>query len=204
MDIVKNISEIIPPNYSTWETIELTYLYAKKMVDENIEGDFVECGIAAGNNLGAMCMAGRHGYGFDSFEGIPWVGEFDDQQPGMSAIPKHRPGISSGISSHPKEVAIENFSNWGIENYTLIKGWFCDTLPNQDFVKTISVLRLDGDMYESTMTSLVNLYPLLSKGGILIIDDWGLNGCRKAVMDYFKEALPEEIYYFHGVKYFKK
>lgn len=203
MQITENISKLIPPNYSTWETIELSYLAAKQMEYENIDGDFVECGIAAGNNFGAMCKAGRHGYGFDSFDGIPWAGEFDDQQPGMAAIPEHRPGISSGISSHSMEAATENLSNWGIDNYTLIKGWFSETIPNQKFVKNISVLRLDCDMHESTLTALTHLYPLLSKGGILIIDDWGLAGCRRAVMTYFKGVLPLETTYFHGVKYFK-
>lgn len=204
MEVIKNISEIIPPNYSTWETIELSYLYAKQMIDEGVDGDFVECGIAAGNNFGAMCMAGRHGYGFDSFEGIPWGGEHDDQQPGLSCKPAITNGISSGISSHSMADVEQNLDKWGISNYTLIKGWFSDTIPNQNVVSKISVLRLDGDMYESTLTPLIYLYPLLSNGGILIVDDWNLAGARKAVYDYFNGSLPKEILHFHGPKYFKK
>ena len=46
-------------------------------------------------------------------------------------------------------------------------------------------MRLDGDMYESTMDALVNLYPKLSPGGYVIIDDFGyIESCRKAVQDY--------------------
>ncbi len=54
-------------------------------------------------------------------------------------------------------------------------------------VERLAVLRLDGDMYESTMEALRPLYPKLSKGGYLIIDDYALPGCRAAVDDYRRE-----------------
>jgi O-methyltransferase len=56
-------------------------------------------------------------------------------------------------------------------------------------------LRLDGDMYESTMDGLKNLYPRLSNGGYLIIDDWGaVKGCQQAVIDYRKtHGISDEI-----------
>ena len=212
--MIKNISNRIPPNYSTWQTIELSYQFAKQMIDENIEGDFVECGVAAGNNLAAMSLAGRHGFGFDSFEGIPWAGENDDQQPGMVSKTTNKGLSSSGITVHSKENVELDMKKWGITNYTLIKGWFQDTMPLFPH-RPISVLRLDGDLYDSTMTSLIYLYPMLSKGGILIMDDWNLSGCRKAFYDYFghiKEVLsPRDEEYFlpteildYGVKYFRK
>ena len=193
----KNISSKIEPNYSTWQTIELSYQCAKYAIDNNIQGDFVECGIACGNNLAAMCAAGRHGYGFDSFQGIPWAGEHDTEQPGIGMIDKSKIGIleTSGVTSHSEESVIENFKRWGLENYSLVKGWFQDTLRyanseyNKDF--QVSVLRLDGDLYESTLVCLEKLYPQLSKGGILIIDDWNLEGCRKAFYDYFKNLIQE-------------
>jgi len=65
-----------------------------------------------------------------------------------------------------------------------IEGWFSDTLPlllNRKF----AVIRLDGDLYDSTMTSLNCLYPNLASGGFCIIDDYGaVEGCRKAVEDF--------------------
>jgi O-methyltransferase len=64
-----------------------------------------------------------------------------------------------------------------------LKGWFKDTLPTAP-IQRIAVMRLDGDMYESTMDGLTNLYPKLSKGGFCIIDDYGLDGCKKAVDDF--------------------
>ena len=215
------ISKLIPPNYSTWQTIELTYQCAKWVIDNNIPGNFVECGVAAGNNLAAMCKAGRFGYGFDSFEGIPWAGENDTQQPGIGEIDKSKLGLleSSGITIHTEENVHADFKKYGIENYQLVKGWFQNTLPetlskwSDRFNFSISVLRLDGDLYDSTYISLLYLYPLLSDGGILIIDDWNLEGCRKAFDDYFKPTIMGEYFrrvpmptmvYDNGVTYWQK
>lgn len=179
------ISKRIPPNLSTWQTIELSHQCAKYVIDNNIPGAFVECGVAAGNNLAAMCAAGRHGYGLDSFEGIPWAGENDAEQPGIGKKDESKCGElkSSGISAFSYDDVRANFWNWKIENYSLIKGWFQNTVI--DFLEPISVLRLDGDLYDSTLVCLKSLYPWISKGGILIIDDWQLPGCRKAFEDYF-------------------
>lgn len=202
--ISRNISKRIEPNYSVWQTIELSYAFAKDAIDRGINGDVVECGVACGNNFAAMCLAGRHGVGFDSFEGIPWAGEHDDQQPGIGPKTKNTGLESSGITVHSLEDASLNMTRWGIEDYDFVKGWFEDTVPGQTFTKSISVLRLDGDLYNSTMVPLVHLYPLLSKGGYLIIDDWNLKGCREAVHDYFKGKLPKEVLRFDNPIYLQK
>lgn len=204
----KAISKIIPPNYSTWETIELSYQCAKYAIDRNIEGHFVECGVAAGNNLAAMCLAGRHGYGFDSFQGIPWAGENDKEQPGIGDIDKSKIGFleSSGITAHTEENVRADMAKYGIKNYTLIKGWFQNTLPGLGWMpqNRISVLRLDGDLYDSTFVCLKYLYNSLSKGGILIIDDWNLEGCRKAFEDYFSDKEKPTMIFDNGVTYWMK
>jgi hypothetical protein len=67
-----------------------------------------------------------------------------------------------------------------------LKGWFKDTLPAAPIDK-LAVLRLDGDMYGSTMDALTNLYPKLSQGGFCIIDDYALPNCQKAVDDFRSE-----------------
>jgi len=64
-----------------------------------------------------------------------------------------------------------------------LEGWFKDTLPKLGSER-IAVMRLDGDMYESTWQALTYLYPRLSPGGFCIIDDYHLGGCRKAVDEY--------------------
>ena len=200
----QNVSLRIPPNYSTWQTIELTNQCAKYVVDNNIHGCFVECGVATGNNLAAMCIEGRHGYGFDSFEGIPWAGENDTEQPGVGPKDVTKEGLleSSGITVHPMEQVRSKMEGWGVQNYTLIKGWFQDTVMH--FHEEISVLRLDGDLYDSTMTCLMYLYPLLTKGGILIMDDWNLDGCRKAFDDYFKDSESPTLFLDDKLTYWVK
>ena len=90
----------------------------------------------------------------------------------------------------------------------LIKGWFQDTLNvNKKFIKNIALLRLDGDFYESTMITLEELYPLVSKGGVVIIDDYGgFQGCKKAVDEYFDKINyhPPLIYVENSIRYFVK
>jgi len=64
-----------------------------------------------------------------------------------------------------------------------LEGWFKDTLPNAPIDK-IAVLRLDGDMYESTIQALESLYHKVSAGGAVIIDDYFLKACAEAVTDF--------------------
>ena len=78
-----------------------------------------------------------------------------------------------------------NFERYGLldEQVRFLPGWFKDTLKDAP-IENIAVLRLDGDLYESTIQALDALYPRLSPGGFCIIDDYNLEGCRKAVADY--------------------
>lgn len=192
--------------YSTRETIENTKFFTDYVLDARIPGTFVECGVAAGAQIGAMqsriiARAGdkRWMYGFDSFEGIPLASAEDDQQPG---IPGPKPYIpytdkrqllkSSGITVHAREHVQKLLDLWfpgKWDNIVLVKGWFQDTLPLYSSILKrlggIALLRLDGDLYESTKVSLDHLFPLLAPEGILIVDDWDLTGCRKACEEYF-------------------
>ena len=90
-----------------------------------------------------------------------------------------------------------NFQRYGLldDQVRFLKGWFKDTLPSAPIEK-LSIIRLDGDMYESTMDGLVNLYPKLSPGGFLIVDDYGaVPACKKAVHDYREQhGIREEIH----------
>ncbi len=89
-----------------------------------------------------------------------------------------------------------NFSRYGLldEQVRFLKGWFRDTLPTTSG-RRWAVIRLDGDMYESTMDGLVHLYANLSPGGYIIIDDYGaVPACRQAVHDYReRHGVREEI-----------
>lgn len=189
------ISNRIPPNYSSRETIELSYACAKDVIARNVPGVFVECGVGAGNNFAAMCAAGREGFGFDSFEGIPWAGPNDTEQPGIGAKDKSKEGIleSSGVTVHTYENVMIDLNKWNIHNAVLIAGWFQNTVANFD--KPIAVLRLDGDLFESIWVCLNYLYPKLSSGGILILDDWQLYGCRLAFKNYFSDRVKPTLIY---------
>ncbi len=86
----------------------------------------------------------------------------------------------------PLETVQEHFGRYGLldDQVRFVKGWFRDTMPTLSDHQW-SVIRLDGDMYESTITVLENLYPNLSPGGYLIVDDYGsLPHCQRAITDY--------------------
>ena len=203
--------------YSTKKTIQSTYDLTKYVIDNNIEGDLVECGVAAGAQIMTMKVAidkdERVIWAFDSFEGIPLAGENDIEQPGIGAIshnknlPIKERLVSSGVTVHSLDNVMLNFSRCGIglNGVTFVPGWFQDTLPDTESeIEKISLLRLDGDLYESTEVCLKYLYPKVSSGGIVIIDDYALEGAKKAVHDYFNDDVPEMKLIDGGVVYFIK
>jgi O-methyltransferase len=193
--------------YSTEETIQNTYNMTDRVLKNNIPGVFVECGVAAGAQIAVMhqcCLDNNKRipiYAFDSYEGIPLASIDDDEQPGIgpnfNRVEYTNPRellVSSGITVHSLENTSGNIKKWFPTTYNdfmYVKGWFQDTVYN--FKEPISLLRLDGDLYESTKVCLEALYPLLSVGGILIIDDWALTGCRKACEEYFSTCNVERI-----------
>lgn len=195
--------------YSYPETLQNSYDLACHMINKNIAGDFVECGVAAGAQIMAMSLANinkggnRTIWAFDSFEGIPMAGEFDDVQVGIGEIqhdkfaPLEERLVSSGITVHSMENVKETFTKYSLplDNVKFVQGWFQHTVPVNE-VEEISILRLDGDLYESTLVCLQHLYPKVVTGGAVIIDDYALTGCRLAVEHYFesiKQDMPEMI-----------
>lgn len=200
--------------YSTRATIDNTKYYTQQILDKNIRGALVECGVAGGAQIGAMhsvCGTSRWIYGFDSFQGIPLASRDDDEQPGIGSkpnIPYNDPREllrTSGVTSHPKAQVRSNLNAWTgnkSDNVVLVEGWFQDTLrPYSEVLQRIggiALLRLDGDLYESTIVSLVELFPLLNDQGILIVDDWNLSGCRKACNLYFETHPVTQIHPPYG------
>lgn len=161
-------------------------------IKENISGDLIETGVWRGGAcifmravLEVHGITDRKVFVADSFEGLP--------KPNLDKYPSdqqsfwHLHNDYLGVS---EEKVRENFERYGLldDQVEFIKGWFKDSLPNAPLEK-LAVLRLDGDMYESTMDVLTHLYPKLSVGGFCIIDDYGLkeDSCRKAVHDYMNQ-----------------
>ncbi|MGQ0737262.1 MAG: TylF/MycF/NovP-related O-methyltransferase [Acidobacteriota bacterium] len=158
----------------------------RAVTEDGVPGDFVETGVWRGG--GTIYMRGfleacgdrqRHVWVCDSFEGLP--------------KPKDEYAADRGSQLWASEylaVSVEqvrhNFEFYGLldDRVHFLKGFFSDTMPTAP-VSQIAVLRLDGDMYESTIVVLEHLYPKISSGGYVIIDDFGmLPECNQAVEDY--------------------
>ena len=119
-------------------------------------------------------IVGRDLIVYDSFEGLPPPSPGDQY-----AKPE-----ATGLLAAKLELVQENVRSLGaIDRCTFRKGWFSDTLPTAPIDK-IAVLRLDGDMYASTMDALNALYPRLSPGGFVIVDYYAMRSSRTAVHDY--------------------
>lgn len=163
---------------------------------EGVEGDLIETGVWRGGAcifmravLAAYGITDRKVFVADSFEGLP---KPDDRKYPADRGDKHHIQTYFAVS---KEDVENNFRKYNLldDQVVFLKGWFKDTLPNAPIEK-LSILRLDGDMYGSTMESLEYLYPKLSKGGFCIIDDYALRGCQMAVDDYrSKHQINSEI-----------
>lgn len=211
MGINHRIELLRPYAYSEAATLHHTYAMAKQCA--SLPGCFVECGVGAGGQLMAMSLAytGKQIYGFDSFQGIPLAGVNDAQQPGIGDIehdataPVRDRLVSSGITVHSVENVLENFTKCeiGAANVRLIKGWFQDSLPKWK-PEPIALLRLDGDLYESTLVCLEYLYPHVVSGGVVICDDHSLPGAAKALYDYLPDVIVTPVPNSGGVVYFIK
>lgn len=202
--------------YSSKETLRFTYETAKRLKDA--PGVFIECGVAAGAQIIAMAYGAPNKtiYAFDSFEGIPLPSNRDDQMPGIRKLSeaerKELPGPgeqvleSSGATSVSAEDVSAHLTRAGIleKNVIFIKGWFEETLP--EFIgPATALLRLDGDLYNSTFVCLKHLFPNVIDGGVVIIDDWQLPGCREACIDYFNTIKYTPKYQFvSNIAYFEK
>jgi O-methyltransferase len=168
------------------------------VIEDEVPGDFIETGVWRGGAcilmrgvLAAYGVADRNVWVADSFRGLP--------------PPSSRYAADEGDIHHTfDELAVsrqqveENFRRYGLLDgqVKFLEGWFSETLPSAP-VERLALLRLDGDMYESTMDALSALYPKLSPGGYVIVDDYGnpnIPACRAAVTDYRDaNGIEEEI-----------
>jgi hypothetical protein len=154
---------------------------------EEIPGDVVECGVWRGGGcifmagyLQAYAMTGRKVFVADSFEGLPPPALPQDAE--LNLTKERFPELAVSLPT-----VRENFTLYGLDlpNVTYLEGWFKDTLPLAPIGK-IALLRLDGDLYESTRDILNALYDRVVEGGIVIVDDYNaIPACRRAVDDFF-------------------
>ena len=156
------------------------------VIRNGVPGDLIETGVWRGGSsifmravLKAYGECSRKVWLADSFRGLP--------QPDPARYP-----VDQGDTLWTyKELAIsleevkDNFSRYGLldDQVAFLPGWFRDTLPGAP-INQLAVLRLDGDLYESTMDALTALYHKVSPGGFVIVDDFGLPTCRAAIEDF--------------------
>ncbi len=168
---------------------------AKAAIENHRPGDFVECGVAAGGSsaLLAGCLrryepkGTRRVWCFDTFTGMPEPTAADRDRAGTAA---EESNWGQGTCSAPERCVHEAASLFGAADRLEVRpGLFQDTLPlARPAIGSIALLHLDGDWYESTRVSLVELWDLVAPGGAIQIDDYGhWEGCRRAVDEFLRE-----------------
>lgn len=173
-----------------------TYYQARQLLDQDIPGDFVECGVFAGTHPAMMARAiidhGKPYLGcrrkvhlFDSFEGVPEPGGNDKELITRPATMKQLTHQTT-CSLDQTKIYMEQ---WGIPDDLLIYhvGLLEETTVDLDF--PIALLRIDCDLYSGTQAALANLFKLVVEGGICVLDDYSWAGPRVA----FLETIPPQI-----------
>jgi hypothetical protein len=175
------------------ERLFATLMSCKYVLERNIEGDFVECGVWRGGNsiiaAGMFKLYNSHKkvYLYDTFEGMTASTEADVQLATGHTAKEISESINGKWCYAPLGDVKTNFSNLGLlsENVIFVQGDVLQTLQ-QNIPDKISVLRLDTDWYESTKKEMDTLYNKVARGGVLMIDDYGYwGGSKKAVDEYF-------------------
>jgi O-methyltransferase len=167
------------------------------VLSRGVPGDFIEAGVWRGGSVifmrGALEAHGddtRTVWAADSFRGLP--------SQDVSRYPQdagERDWASEGWLSVSLDEVKQAFARYGLldDRVRFLVGWFHETLPSAP-IERLALMRLDGDMYGSTMDALRFLYPKLSPAGYVIVDDYWLPGCREAVDEYRAEhGITEEL-----------
>jgi O-methyltransferase len=158
----------------------------EEVIKSGIPGDLIETGIWRGGAtvfmrgvLAAYGITDRRIWAADSFQGVPPPTHPRDA--GLDISAKFYPVLSVGV----QEVRAL-FHRYGLldEQTVFLEGWFNDTLSKAP-IKSLALLRLDGDLYESTMDALNPLYAKVANGGFVIVDDYyALPQCAQAITDF--------------------
>lgn len=163
---------------------------AETILSLGVQGDWIETGVWRGGScifmraiLKSFGITDRVVWVADSFEGLPLPkADLYPQDVGREHLYKH-----AALAVSLEDVQ-SNFEKYDLldDQVRFLKGWFSDTLPSAPIEK-LSILRLDGDMYESTMVALTSLYDKLSRGGFVIVDDYTLTECNQAIHDFRRD-----------------
>jgi hypothetical protein len=161
------------------------YRLAVEVSSRRVAGALVDCGVWNGGStiLLAAGATEREVWAFDSFEGLPAPGPADEREEWWA-------GEVRGYEEMLRE-GMREFAPWG--DLRVMKGWFDETFPVAERqIDDVAVLHADGDWYDSVRLTLEVFYPKISRGGYVVIDDYGeFKGARRAT-DEFRDS--------HGIK----
>ena len=154
----------------------------------NVEGDIIETGVWRGGSCIFIkkyldiYKINKKVFVADSFQGLP-----PPEIPEDAGDPHH----TIEVLKVPLQTVMDNFNLYKAldEKVVFLKGWFKDTLPNNNQIEKLCILRLDGDMYKSTMDVFDSCYDKVVPKGFIIVDDYGttLNNCQVATEDFRKK-----------------
>ena len=213
-DFIEEYQSVEPYTMTSIERIFALKSAVKYTIKNNLNGSYVECGVWKGGScmmiaktLIEMNRLDKEIWLYDTFEGMTNPTnedvEVETNLKGMELL-KNIDKTTDKLNMWayaPKDLVIKNMDSTGYEkkNIKYIEGKVEDTLISS-MPKSIAMLRLDTDWYESTKIELEMLYPLLVSGGVLIIDDYGhFKGSKKAVDDYFNNIKEKPL--LHRIDY---
>lgn len=158
----------------------------ERVLEDNVPGDLIETGVWRGGAcifmrgiLKAYGVTDRLVWVADSFNGLPAPDVKKYPQDANLHLEQYR---ELAVSAADVQRNFERYELFD-DRVKFLEGWFKDTLPKAP-VKQLAIMRLDGDLYESTMDALASLYDRLSPGGFVIIDDYSIPACAQAVHDF--------------------
>lgn len=179
----------------TREGLGVVWREFEQTLQQNIPGDIVEFGCYAGtSSLFIRRLLNKYGQSeqrtfhvYDSFEGLPEKSHQDSNAAGID--------FEAGKLYVSKADFIKVFRSAGLQLPTIHKGWFSNT-PENEVPQQIAAAFLDGDFYQSIIDSLRLVWPRMSRGGVVLIDDYKretLPGVERAMYDYFDGHPPKQL-----------
>lgn len=186
------------PSVTYANVLKLTYLQRMINLGEGIEGDIVECGVGKGESIVMFASilrvmgSKKHIWGFDSFEGFPQPSKEDDSV----RNPQKGEWGDTSVTAVINMMKEAGFNPVDLRSrVTLVQGFFDESLTKYRGDK-ISLLHVDVDLYQSYMDVLTALYPKVSKGGIVMFDEYlstadqvRFPGAQKAIDEYFGDRV---------------
>lgn len=197
--LIPRLSKVSPYTKLSFDALVQAWNIVGELDQKNIPGAVVELGCWNGGCGALMASrikkdgATRNVWLFDSFEGLPelavqdeeWAKDIGQNVKSSASQEMKATGYFKAEEKNVREIA----ERLGVSDIVKIaKGWFQDTIPQiKGEIGPIALLRLDGDIYESTKYPLEAFYDAVTPGGYIVIDDFHLQGCRQAVYEFFAE-----------------